>query len=209
MHIPAAKRCHPELDLGLRIVENQARFACARYGGRIEFSDLVSAGLQGLERALRSHDPGRASARVHFTRNVRWAILGLVRREVRRRVDPAKLSYEQARLANHDGGRTPPRGSIKAETQRFTRIDELIECVVGSHANPESLLARRRLCERVRVAVAGLDADARELVERFYFDGDRMHQICAAMGINATRATRLHRRARSELRSMLGDGCCC
>jgi RNA polymerase sigma factor for flagellar operon FliA len=62
-------------------------------------------------------------------------------------------------------------------------------------ASPEDLLSSAEMFERVRAAVAQLPAQERHMVERHYFDGERLDQAAAALGLSKSWGSRLHARA--------------
>ena len=62
-------------------------------------------------------------------------------------------------------------------------------------ASPEDLLSSAQMLERVRAAVARLPAQERHMVERHYFEGERLDQAAAAIGLSKSWGSRLHARA--------------
>jgi RNA polymerase sigma factor for flagellar operon FliA len=62
-------------------------------------------------------------------------------------------------------------------------------------ASPEDLLCDAEMLARVRAAVAQLPDQERHMVERHYFEGERLDQAAAALGLSKSWGSRLHARA--------------
>ena len=62
-------------------------------------------------------------------------------------------------------------------------------------ASPEDLLGDAEMLARVRAAVARLPEQERHMVERHYFEGERLDKAAAALGLSKSWGSRLHARA--------------
>ena len=89
------------------------------------------------------------------------------------------------------------------ESRRRKRLVGLPRWLTSWAASPLDQLVSRERTERVRAALSRLDREDRELLERFYWAGERVVDIAAVSGEPAERIRKRKSRALARLRALL------
>jgi len=212
------ERFHGALDL-VDTIAGQLR---KRLGSSVELDDLVSFGREGLLDASRRYDESRG---VHFRAYAQFRVRGAVYDGVRRTAAlPRGLYRKLASLraqwlassgelfyAFSDGASEHANdlladhlaGIAMAATLRLiTEADEgnLSESTEHhSSLDPEQQLVHAELRHQIETQLRTLDAEEREVLQRHYFDGERLEEIANALNVSKSWASRLHTRALSRL----------
>jgi RNA polymerase sigma factor for flagellar operon FliA len=213
--VPAGWVDRPEMlarfTEGLELVEIHARTVARRVGsGCAMTDDLRAFGREGLLDAARAFDEHRG---VPFERwatiRIRNAMLDGVRRwgaipaRERRRLRGLAVAGSGERLIDPQGGSRAPGASEFEERSDGSRLvasptDVPVGIGEGLEAypvTPEDLLVKAQLEWAVRTIVAGLPERERALIERTYFQGEKLEQAATSMGVSRSWARRVHDRA--------------
>lgn len=198
-------RFQAELDL----VDIIARQTARRLSPVVTVDDLRSFGREGLLHAARSFDPSRG---VPFRRwanvRVRGAMIDGVRqwgtlpRQAYRELKALEAGDTLLEQYDEDDAARPAQSAEDADSRLSAFLAGMATAIaVGSmgadtpEATPEDLLGDAEMLERVRMAVAKLPDQERHMVERHYFNGERLDQAAAALGLSKSWGSRLHARA--------------
>jgi RNA polymerase sigma factor for flagellar operon FliA len=199
-------RFQAELDL----VDIVARQTARRLSAVVTVDDLRSFGREGLLHAARSFDPSRG---VPFRRwanvRVRGAMIDGVRqwgtlpRQAYRELKALEAGDALIEQYDEDDAARPAQSAEDADSRLSSFLAGMATAIaVGSmggadtpEATPEELLGDAEMLERVRMAVAKLPDQERHMVERHYFEGERLDQAAAALGLSKSWGSRLHARA--------------
>ena len=183
---------------GLELVEIHARtLARSVASGPPTKDDLRGLGREGLLIAARTFDERHA---VPFER---WATV-----RIRNAIIDGMRSWGSSRAR----ARSTPSGPAAAGSDaRPSDVEEIFDesraagptaaaaAIVdgweGPSATPEELLVKAEREATVRSLVARLPNRERALIERTYFQGERLEQAAAAMGVTRGWARRVHDRA--------------
>jgi RNA polymerase sigma factor (sigma-70 family) len=209
---------------GRAIVNEVAGRIHRRLDGWIPIDDLVSIGNEALARLVREYERERAPFAAYLRQHLRWAIVGAIRR--RSYGYPAAMRAKALgaleELASPAGAKlgdgSSATGPVPASSDEATdalrialarRADAMAIGLLAGHAaadeaealadsshSPERVLARRRLCARLRQLVDELrQPRARALLAQHYFDDQPLAAVGEALGLDKFQTTRLHRRA--------------
>jgi RNA polymerase sigma factor for flagellar operon FliA len=201
-------RFNAELDL----VDIIARQMVRRMSpGVVTLDDLHSFGREGLLHAARSYDASRG---VPFRRwanlRVRGAMIDGVRqfgtlpRQAYRELKALEAGDVLLEQYDEDDAARPAESAEDADSRLSSFLAGMATAIaVGTMgraegddvATPEDLLSSAQMLERVRAAVARLPTQERHMVERHYFEGERLDQAAAALGLSKSWGSRLHARA--------------
>jgi RNA polymerase sigma factor for flagellar operon FliA len=199
-------RFQAELDL----VDIVARQTARRMSPVVTMDDLRSFGREGLLHAARTYDPSRG---VPFRRwanlRVRGAMIDGVRqwgtlpRQAYRELKALEAGDALLEQYDEDDAARPAHGAEDADSRLSAFLAGMATAIaVGSmvgtdtyEASPEDLLGDAEMLARVRAAVAQLPDQERHMVERHYFEGQRLDQAAAALGLSKSWGSRLHARA--------------
>jgi RNA polymerase sigma factor for flagellar operon FliA len=204
----ALSRFNAELDL----VDIIARQMARRMNPAVAtIDDLRSFGREGLLHAARSYDASRG---VPFRRwanvRVRGAMIDGVRqfgtlpRQTYRELKAFEAGDALLEQYDEDDATRPAESAEDADSRLSSFLAGMATAIavgtMGSAdaddvATPEELLRSAQMLERVRAAVARLPAQERHMVERHYFEGERLDQAAAALGLSKSWGSRLHARA--------------
>ena len=80
----------------------------------------------------------------------------------------------------------------------------VVEQLAGDNTPPVRRAATQENIRRMRIALAGLPDDQREVIERYYIRDQSLQQIADAMGRSKDAIRGLCYRARKELRGIMG-----
>jgi RNA polymerase sigma factor FliA len=196
----------------------------------VEFSDLVSAGTEGLIKAADSFDPSLSGS---FKAYAEYRIRGEMLDELRRR-DP--LSRDQRRVSStldkhYDMlsmrlGRRPTEeemaasmqisvaalnekkiGVLSAEKNDFE--EALGKFSVQGSADMDDVIFRRQATEILKRLIASdeLAPRTREIINLYYFHPlMTLKKIATRMGITESRVCQIHRETLLKLRTQLAPG---
>lgn len=225
------ERFHAALDL----VEIIARQVIRSTVSGVELDDLLSAGREGLLAAARRFDPNQqASFRTYADYRVRGAMLDEIRKmaALPRRAH-ARLTALEAASTFSEGywgagsSKTGPGGGDAeraldehlAAMATATAIAVVVASRGGTESkgsiapgeDPEQAVATAELVARVRREIEHLTeareltTDAREIIERHYFEGQSISQIARELNIDKSWASRQHSRAIARLAQRLRE----
>ncbi len=209
----SARQVQQHMKLARRIV---ARLR-GRHGLPMDREDLEAYALAGLVEAARRYDPARGAA---FATFAYYRITGAVWDGVRvmgyapRR--PRQARFEEgasAYLAECVGEQAnDTAGAARAFQSRssslaviYVAAQEGCERAVPDPREPGALkrIERAQLSVGLRPALKRLPPRERRLLEGVYFEGRRLKDVAAELGISLPWASRLHRRAVDTLRRCL------
>jgi RNA polymerase sigma factor for flagellar operon FliA len=197
-------------DAELDLVDIIARQTGPRVSAVATIDDLRSFGREGLLRAARTFDPSRG---VPFRRwanvRVRGAIIdglrqwGTLPRQAYRELKALEAGDALLEQYDEDDAARPPQSAEDADSRLSSFLAGMATAIaVGSMGGtdaqdptPEDLLGSAEMLARVRAAVAQLPEQERHMVERHYFEGERLDQAAAALGLSKSWGSRLHARA--------------
>jgi len=215
------ERFHAALDL----VDAIASQLLKKLGSFLELDDLVSFGREGLLDAARRYDERRG---VHFRAYAQFRVRGAVYDGVRRtsalpRGVYRKLASLQAQwlasggeliyafsdddalgrandvLADHLAGM-----AMAATLGLIAEGDEVALSESREQPlDPEQQLVSAQLRHQIGMQLQTLDAEEREVLQRHYFDGERLEDIANELNVSKSWASRLHTRALSRLAKRL------
>ncbi len=216
------ERFHAALDLVERIASQVSR----ALGFKVERDDLLAYGREGLLEAARRFDDARG---IPFRGYANYRVRGAMFDGVRQMTPPSRKLQE--RLAALEAARQTSEGEAdfafaaggpKEDAAREAAFDDHLAAVataaslgfvseakrvgrdlVATDANAEEALAHAELLQVVSKAVDELFDDEREIVRRYYFEGQRMDDIAAALGMHKSWVSRIHTRAIARLTKRL------
>lgn len=220
-------RFQAELDL----VEIIARQVLRATSSTVDIDDLRSAGREGLLAAARRFDPSQATAfRTYADYRVRGAMLDEIRKmaALPRRAYARLVALEAA--SSYCEGSWANANSELGEAEAEKALDEHLAAMAAATAlavvadaergprgeaspgaDPEQAVAQAELLARVRreldylTEARELSVDAREIIERHYFEGQSLSQIARELDIDKSWASRQHARAIAKLAERLRD----
>jgi RNA polymerase sigma factor for flagellar operon FliA len=196
---------------GLELVEIHARTLARSVGsGSTTTDDLRAFGREGLLDAARTFNERRG---VPFER---WASLrirnamidgvrswGAIPARARRTLRGLTAAGSDESRSNPQAGSQEPGasefeqssdGSPPAANPPDVPV-EIGDALEAQPITPEELLAKAQLESTVRTIVAGLPKRERALIERAYFQGQKLEHAAASMGVTRSWARRVHDRA--------------
>ncbi len=213
-------------------VETLARRVAASMPGGIDVADLVQDGMIGLIDAMHRFDDSRGIRFETFAeRRVRGAMIDALRRDAwPRGVRRQRRELEAAReaLRSRDNGAEPSVADLAEHLGtdaerlgrtilRITTIEATAStggtgaaehdlpagCVPSMPPAPDEAYVATERRNRLRAAMAALDARDRRLLNLYYFRSATMKDIGAALHVNESRVSQLHARALTRLRQAL------
>jgi len=218
----ALERFHGALDLVERIASQVSR----ALGFQVDRDDLLAYGREGLLEAARRFEPARG---VPFRGYANYRVRGAMYDGVRQMSSPSRRLHEK--LAALEAARQTSEGEAefafadsapKGDAAKETAFDEHLAAVataaclgfvtegsrvgrdvVTTEPNAEEAFAEAELLSVVSAAIGGLFDDEREIIRRYYFDGQRMEDIAAALSMHKSWASRIHTRAIARLTKRL------
>jgi RNA polymerase sigma factor for flagellar operon FliA len=225
------ERFHAELDL----VEIVARQVIRATASTVDIDDLLSAGREGLLAAARRFDPNQEAAfRTYADYRVRGAMLDEIRKmaTLPRRAYARLAALEAASAYSEGDWQTNARAELgEGDAERAlddhlaamaaaTAIAVVVDASRGDSGSktsiapgddPEQAFATAELVARVRREIEHLTeereltADAREIIQRHYFEGQSISQIARELNIDKSWASRQHSRAIARLAERLRE----
>ncbi len=222
----ANKLAAENLDLIQQIVNQVA----TRYPRHVDRGELWSAGAMGLVEASRSYKPetgvpfGRYAAIrirgsiIDSTRKRDWAVRSLRRRM--RELHDAEEQFEAAKgrkptedeLAEAIGVPVDEIHSRKAasvassllhldqEDQDRVSLGERIQENTPDRI-PDEHLAEREMIGTLRTAIGGLPELQRDVITRYYLNGEMLQSIAESMGVTEARVSQIRAEAVHAMRS--------
>lgn len=218
----ALERFSATLDLVDRIATQVSR----ALGFRVERDDLLSYGREGLLEAARRFDPARG---IPFRSYASYRVRGAMFDGVRQMTSPTH--WFQQKLAALEAARQTSEGEAdfvfteggaKADAAKEAALDEHLAAVataaslgfvseakrvgreiVSAEPSAEEALAEAELLAIVATAVDDLHEDEREIIRRYYFEGQRLDDIAASLSMHKSWASRIHTRAIARLTKRL------
>lgn len=188
-----------------------ARQMARRMNPVVTLDDLRSFGREGLLRAARTFDASRG---VPFRRwanvRVRGAMIDGVRqwgtlpRQAYRELKALEAGDALLEQYDEDDAARPATSAEDADSRLSSFLAGMATAIaVGTMGiaadeedpTPEDLLGNAEMLERIRAAVAQLPDQERHMVERHYFEGERLDQAAASLGLSKSWGSRLHARA--------------
>ena len=216
------ERFHAALDLVERIATQVSR----ALGFQVDRDDLIAYGREGLLEAARRYDGARG---IPFRGFANYRVRGAMYDGVRAMTSPTRRLQQQ--LAALEAARQTSEGEAdftlaerapKDDAAKEAAFDEHLAAVataaslgfvsegrrvgrdvVSSEPNAEEALGQAELVKLVAGAVDELFDDEREIVRRYYFEGQRMDEIAAALSMHKSWASRIHTRAIARLSKRL------
>lgn len=179
-----------------RLVENNHklveymvnRYLKRYYVGTMERDDLVSWGMMGLINAARAWDPARSSFSTLACRAIERMIIRGVNREWKPDREQATVSLDQLIAGNQaEGG-----------DDRF--VDQL-----PADEDVEQTMLVTEQTVTLQSALATLNPDQRQLIERHYFQNERVDDIARDLGISRQGVYSREKAIFRQLRERLGD----
>lgn len=220
----ALERFHSALDIVDRITNQTLR----SLGASVEKDELLSFGREGLLDAVRRFDPRRdVPFRAYATYRVRGAIYDGIRQTSRL---SRKLHQKLAAL---EAARQTTEGEAPEALKRANESDAAVEAAFDKHLaslatavslrfasdiaqvgdgerepaatdpNAEEAYGEAELLRVVSAAIDTLHDDERQIIRRFYFDGERMDDIAASLSMHKSWVSRIHTRAIAVLTKRL------
>lgn len=216
----------------LPLVHRVAKRVASRLPKQVEISDLTQAGMLGLIDAADKFD-GKKGVRfsTYAELRIRGAILDNLRsldwvpRSLRRR--RRDLEGAESRLESLLG-RCPSEEELAAELAitpaelRATRerveraqvasevtknVDEILPYVSDPGAvDPEALIERREIEERLAGAIERLPERERLVLTLYYYEELTMKEVGEVLGVNESRISQIHSKLVSKLRVLLERG---
>jgi RNA polymerase sigma factor FliA len=192
----------------------------------VQMDDLVSAGSEGLLRAIHQYDPERHTTFSAYAKiRIRFAMIDALRGE-----DPlapkvrakARQVQEAIETLRQRFGRKPSLDEIRIETglderdiERATHLPvvsidirhkesgEPIHDVADSAQLPDEAAMDAQIRRKVRAAVESLPGREKLLIQLYYEHGLRMREIGYRLNVNESRVSQMHKMALERLRETM------
>ena len=180
-----------DIDAYLPLVHRLVRQLARRLPANVQRDDLLSAGVCGLVDSLRRNggDGGGGFAWYARTR-IRGAIFDELRAQ--------DWLSRRTRDRQAEGGAEPPACFVS-----FEEIGINDECGLAGGEDPCELVEARSRCQALTRALQKLSEREQTIVARHYFDGARLKDISAELGVSEPRISQLLSRALERLRALL------
>jgi RNA polymerase sigma factor FliA len=218
----ALERFHAALDLVDRVATQVSR----ALGYQVDRDDLVAYGREGLLEAARRFDATRG---IPFRGYANYRVRGAMYDGVRQMTSPTRRLQEK--LVALEAARQTSEGEAdfafsasgaKDDAGKEAAFDEHLAAVataasigfvsevqragrdlVAVEPNAEEALAQAELLKVVSTAIEDLFEDEREIIRRYYFEGQRMDDIASALSMHKSWVSRIHTRAIGRLTKRL------
>jgi RNA polymerase sigma factor for flagellar operon FliA len=183
-----------DIDAYLPLVHRLVRQLARRLPANVQRDDLLSAGVCGLVDSLRRNggDGGGGFAWYARTR-IRGAIFDELRAQ--------DWLSRRARDRQVEGGAEPPASFVSFEDVAAGDESGLAGLTGGD--DPSELVEARSRCQALARALQKLSEREQTIVARHYFDGARLKDIGAELGVSEPRISQLLSRALDRLRALL------
>jgi RNA polymerase sigma factor for flagellar operon FliA len=185
-----------EIARHLPLVRSVAARFRARLPPNVEYDDLLAAGTYGLIDALRKNPELEGQA---FEWYARVRIQGAIIDDLRTQDWLSRRARKQATAQAKDGS-APLRGIVAMED-----LSEAARQGMRDESLPSPLEAAERRDERKQLSMAleGLAARDRLIMDLHYSQGMQFKDIAARLGVSESRVSQLHTRTVSQLRRRL------
>lgn len=196
------------------LVRGIARGLAVELGALAFFDDLAAYGMVGLLEARQTYDPDRRVPFAGFAPGrIRGAILDGAQKinglsaKTRARIKRAQdeLIEEQA-LALDQRGTDPSFDEVAASlNQLFGKLTGtmILDRFAQEQRTPEQRVMSEMDAARLRRAIAGLDDEARKLIQLYYFDEWLVEDAARELGMSRAGFWRAHTEVIAELREAL------
>jgi RNA polymerase sigma factor for flagellar operon FliA len=186
-HVDLQQGVNAYLPLVLRVVRQLAR----RLPANVQRDDLIAAGICGLVDSLRRNggDGGAAFAWYARTR-IRGAIFDELRAQ--------DWLSRRARAAT-----TPETTASFVSFEDVAASDEEVRLGLAGCVDPSEAIEARSQQRALARALERLPERERTVVARYYFEGKRLKDIGAELGVSEPRISQLLARALERLRDLL------
>jgi RNA polymerase sigma factor for flagellar operon FliA len=211
-------------------VEKVAKHLARRLPASTDMADLMSAGAMGLLEAASRFDPKRGESFEAFAKiRIRGAMLDDIRvrdsmsRDMRRSAKAIGRSTNQLtqslgrpptedELADHVGVSLDELQARRAQLAgaRVVRLDDagadLLERVADQNAvDPQELVARRELLDRLAALIAALPLRMQHVLSLYYRENLSLREIGVVLGVSECRVCQIHGEATRRLRLACGE----
>jgi RNA polymerase sigma factor for flagellar operon FliA len=212
----------------LPLVHHLVREVLSRVPSHVDRDDLVSAGMFALTVSAQSYQPGRGVPFAAFAAiRVRGALTDELRsmdwasRAVRSRARDIETTRNDLSIRL---GRTPEHSEVAAElglsAAEVAQADDDVRragllsmqaltpagvaALPSTPDGPESLFLQQEQAEELRAAIATLPERLRIVIERYFFEHQKMAPIAAELGVTESRVSQLRSEALLRLRDAIG-----
>jgi RNA polymerase sigma factor FliA len=183
----------------LPLVERVVRQLARRLPANVQRDDLISAGVFGLADSLRRNGGDQGEG---FQWYARTRIRGAIFDELRAQ------DWLSRRARDRISAASDANDESSAVTTTMVSLEDVIATQDAAHfatdADDPLEVAETRSQQRVLAeAVMQLPERERQIVGRHYFDGVKLKDIGAELGVSEPRVSQLHARALGRLRAIL------
>lgn len=183
--------CPDSLKGYLPLVYKLVRQMSRGLPANVERDDLLAAGIVGLVDSIRRNGGSDGESFVGYARmRIRGAIVDELRAQ-------DWLSRRAREAVNAAGG----DGTCFVGLHEVTPVEESIHLSHGE--DPVEALSARSDHRALVTAIAKLPERERRVVGMYYFEGAKLKEIGAELGVSEPRVSQLHARALGRLRGML------
>lgn len=210
------------------LVRKIAYGLCRQLPANMELDDLLQAGMIGLLEAIRGFDAERGVA---FATYAGVRINGAMMDEIRRVLWAPRSVYQKARrvdqavreIQNETGRRAADRevadrlgidaGACQAllgeaNVRTLCPVDGALEAnVADGGEGPLEHLESDRFAEHLATATTHLSERERSVMQMYYIEDLKLHEIGRRLGLTESRVCQLHKQAVGRLREMLASWC--
>jgi RNA polymerase sigma factor for flagellar operon FliA len=201
---------------GLPLLERHARQLHRRYGDLVERDELMSHGYLGLRHAAERFDPSDPSRGVPFLRYAWYRIDGEMMSAIQKRMALAAAARDAGRHAVTalDDGADVLHDDDRRHRRRLhgychAVLAAMLAGVVGEATIRATHLGIAReiepAVEALRQALATLEPNLRNVVERHYLEGESLRAVAKVMGVSYATVRRRHNAALEALGEALGS----
>jgi RNA polymerase sigma factor for flagellar operon FliA len=213
------------------VIEKVAKRLACRLPASTELADLISAGAMGLLEAAGRFDPTRGESFEAFARiRIKGAMLDDIRvrdsmsRDMRRAAKKIGRSTNQLtqslgrpptedEVADHVGVSLDELQARRAQLAgaRVVALEDagadLLDRVPDHNAaDPQEVVARRELLDRLAAHIAALPLRMQQVLSLYYRESLSLREIGAVLGVSECRVCQIHGEATRRLRRAYGEG---
>ena len=183
--------CPESLKVFLPLVFKLVRQLSRGLPANVERDDLLAAGLFGLIDSIRRNGGSDGETFVGYARmRIRGAI-----------VDELRAQDWLSRRAREAVAATGGEGASFVGLSELTPVEESTHLAQG--VDPVEALVARSEHHALALAIAKLPERERRVVGMYYFEGAKLKDIGAELGVSVPRVSQLHARALDRLRGWL------
>ena len=174
------------IDAYLPLVQRVVRQLARRLPANVQRDDLLAAGIFGLVDSLRRNGGSNGAA---FEWYARTRIRGAI--------------FDELRAQDWLSRRARAAAGVPASFVSFEDVANDDEAGLGGSDDPSEAIEWRSLCRALGRALAQLPERERNVVARHYFEGAKLKDIGAELGVSEPRISQLLSRAIERLRAIL------